>query len=123
MTEQSFFKRYWWAILGAISFATLSAATTITNADGYLNITASSNNTVYVINWNGTRIADVFNDGLMSSVAYTALQGKALAGNCPSGSFVQNASTSGVQCSNTTGVTKTCTSNIVVVNGLITSCT
>jgi hypothetical protein len=42
--------------------------------------------------------ASVFQDGLMTSVQATALNSKALAGNCPSGQFVQNATTAGVEC-------------------------
>lgn len=42
--------------------------------------------------------ASVFQDGLMTSTQATSLNAKALAGNCPSGQFVQNATTAGVQC-------------------------
>lgn len=111
-------------ILCGVLGVSIASSQTFRNTDGYINIT--SNSSLVVVNWNATRIADPFNDGLMSATAFTALQGKALAGNCGTGEFVQNASTSGAQCANTTGYTGSCTilglTSISVQNGLITGC-
>lgn len=42
--------------------------------------------------------ATTLQDGLMTAVQATSLAGKSLAGNCPFGQFVQNATTAGVEC-------------------------
>lgn len=118
---------------------------TITNTDGYINVT--SNNTTAVINWNASRTANTSQTGLLDNGSYAAFTAKAATGSCAAGSVVQSTTSSGVTCvsqgtisghleiqNTTTPVLASCGTNpvlagndavgtITVGAGLITSCT
>jgi hypothetical protein len=52
--KRTFFTRYWWVFAGAIAGIALSSALNLTNTDGWIVITNSSNES-FNINWNTTR--------------------------------------------------------------------
>lgn len=52
--KKSFFLRYWWIFAGLLSAVALSTALNISNTDGWIVVTNSTNES-YVINWNTTR--------------------------------------------------------------------
>jgi len=54
--KRTFFSRYWWVFAGVLSAAALSTALNISNADGWVMVTRSANDT-FVIDWNTTRPA------------------------------------------------------------------
>jgi hypothetical protein len=52
--KRTFFARYWWLFAGVLSAVALSSALNITNTDGWIVVTNSSNDS-WNVNWNTTR--------------------------------------------------------------------
>jgi len=52
--EQGFFKRFWWMFGGALAAVALATALNITNTDGWIVVTNSSNSS-FNIDWNTTK--------------------------------------------------------------------